>query len=859
MRDYPVVVWLLGAAAVAISHRWVPESTWLMVHLILLGALTHAVMVWSRHFSQALLKVRLDETAERRHTVRLWLVSIGALLVFIGVPTTLWWVTLMGALVVTAAVLWHGLALWRALRKALPGRFRVSIRYYIVAALSLPVGVGFGVALAWGLSDDWHARLLVAHSMTNLLGWFGLTVAGTLVTFWPTVLRTKMDQRADKLAQQALPILITGLAILVAGSLLGMRPLAVGGLAFYFVGLLWWGRALIVPARTKPPRAYAGGAIGAAVIWFTVCIVWLGYLLLTTDDIQLATTYPLLAGVFAAGFGAQILTGALSYLIPSVLGGGPSVVRIGNSWFDKAAGFRLIVINGGILVFLLATPSWVKVVISVLVLGAMVTFVPLMFGAIRHTVAERRRLAHGGDTRPYEEPRSIWTAGQLLAAVAALSVAVAAGVGIDPAAAGLSQPQTSQAAVAPTGEVVRVEVKALDMAYEPSVIEVDPGDQLIIELVNEDPTNFHDLMVGGIRSPRLGVGERTELDLGIIGESTEGWCTVAGHRQMGMTLQIVVGDTPVQSDGEHQGHETQARVTADAEAEIGRIVDPVLAPLTDETVHELTMTVTEEPLEVAPGVWQNRWTFNGSSVGPTLHGRVGDVFVITLINDGTMGHSIDFHAGALAPDEPMRTIAPGESLTYRFTAERAGVWMYHCSTAPMSAHIAAGMHGAVVIEPDDLPEVDHSYVLVQSEVYLDGPAASAQEATEVNVDAVSSEQPDFVVFNGIANQYDQQPFEVNTGDRARFWVLDAGPNRASSFHIVGGQFDTMYIEGSYLLKDGRDAFGTENGGAQAMGLEAAQGGFVELVFPEPGHYSVVSHSMVDAERGAHGIVRVTDR
>ncbi|MEZ5086706.1 MAG: hypothetical protein R2722_10795 [Tessaracoccus sp.] len=59
---------------------------------------------------------------------------------------------------------------------------------------------------------------------------------------------------------------------------------------------------------------------------------------------------------------------------------------------------------------------------------------------------------------------------------------------------------------------------------------------------------------------------------------------------------------------------------------------------------------------------------------------------------------------------------------------------------------------------------------------------------------------------------------MNTGDRARFWVLDAGPNRASSFHIVGGQFDTMYIEGSYLLKDGRDAFGTENGGAQAMGL-----------------------------------------
>ncbi|MDF1489819.1 multicopper oxidase domain-containing protein [Tessaracoccus caeni] len=859
MRDYPVVVWLLGAAVVAVCHRWVPEATWLMVHLILLGALTHAVMVWSRHFSQALLKVRLDEAAESRHTLRLWLVSVGALLVFIGVPTTWWWVTLVGAVVVTVAVVWHGAELWSALRKALPGRFRVSIRYYIVAALSLPIGVGFGVALAWGLSDEWHARLLVAHSMTNLLGWFGLTVAGTLVTFWPTVLRTKMDPRADKLAQDALPILLIGLAILVTGSLLGMRPLAVGGLAFYFIGLLWWARALIGPARTKPPRSYAGGAIGAAVVWFAVAIVWLGSLLLTTDDLQLATSYPLLAGVFAAGFGAQILTGALSYLIPSVLGGGPSVVRIGNSWFDKGAGFRLVVINGGIVVFLLATPSWVKVVVSVLVLGAMVSFIPLMFQAIRHTIAERRRLADGGETRPFEEPRSIWTAGQVLAAVAALSVAVAAGVGIDPAAAGVGQPQQSQAAIEPTGEVVRVEVKALDMAFEPSVIEVNPGDRLIIDLVNEDPTNFHDLMVAGVRSPRLGVGERVELDLGVISESTEGWCTVTGHRQMGMTLQIVVGDAPAPSgDGGHQGHETRPRVMADPDARIDGVVDPVLAPLTDETVHELTMTVTEVPLEVAPGVWQKRWTFNGSSVGPTLHGRVGDVFVITLVNDGTMGHSIDFHAGALAPDEPMRTIAPGESLTYRFTAERAGVWMYHCSTAPMSAHIAAGMHGAVIIEPEGLPEVDHSYVLVQSEVYLDGAAGSADEAAEVNVDAVSAEKPDFVVFNGVANQYDQRPFEVKTGERARFWVLDAGPNRASSFHIVGGQFDTMYLEGSYLLKDGRDAFGTENGGAQAMGLEAAQGGFVELTFPEAGHYSVVSHSMVDAERGAHGIVRVTD-
>ena len=132
-------------------------------------------------------------------------------------------------------------------------------------------------------------------------------------------------------------------------------------------------------------------------------------------------------------------------------------------------------------------------------------------------------------------------------------------------------------------------------------------------------------------------------------------------------------------------------VHIDPDIPLSTIVDPVLPPLTDERVHKVTFTVTEVPLEVAPGVWQTRWTFNGGSVGPTLHGRVGDVFEITLVNDGTMGHSIDFHAGELAPDQPMRTIPPGESLVYRFTAERSGIWMYHCSTHPMTA-IVAGMH-----------------------------------------------------------------------------------------------------------------------------------------------------------------------
>jgi nitrite reductase (NO-forming) len=197
----------------------------------------------------------------------------------------------------------------------------------------------------------------------------------------------------------------------------------------------------------------------------------------------------------------------------------------------------------------------------------------------------------------------------------------------------------------------------------------------------------------------------------------------------------------------------------------------------------------------------------------------------------------------------MRTLEPGGSLVYRFTATRAGVWMYHCSSMPMSAHIANGMFGAVVIEPPGLPEVDRSFLLVQSELYL------GAQGGPVDVEKVQAERPDLVVFNGYANQYDARPLVARTGERVRVWVLDAGPNRATSFHVVGGQFDTVYAEGAYLLGDPSGEATT--GGAQSLALGAAQGGFVELAFPEAGRYPFVSHVMVDAERGAHGVFEVT--
>ncbi len=884
VRDGLGLVWLTAAVIVALVHREIPDATWLMVHLVLLGALTQAILVWSSHFSQALLRTTPKPNDNRYTEIRLWTYALGALAVFIGVPTAIWPMVVAGASAVTVAVLWHAGVLVRDMRRALPGRFRITLRYYLAAAASLPVGAAFGAVLAFGLGDEWHARFLMAHSLVNLLGWVGLTVTGTLVTLWPTVLRTRMDDRADRLARQSLPVLAASVVVAPTGALLGWHWLVVVGLAGYLAGIFWWGRALIQPARTKPPRSFAAASVGLALIWFVVAIVWTSVVIATAPTpVALAEAYPTLAGVFAVGFAAQILAGALSYLIPSVVGNGPAAVKVGNAWFDKFGSFRLLTTNAGLALFLMPVPSWVKVTVSGLVLVALASFLVVFAGAIRGMLAIRIADPEAPRvTAAAEVARPFWTSGQLVAALAALALVVTVGVGIDPGAAGLptsagvgGAAPGGTASVTPTGEVTRVTVEAKDMRYTPDVIDVPAGNQLVIDLVNTDPTTTHDLVVGGVRTARLLPGERAELDVGVVGASTQGWCSVAGHRQMGMTLEIRVAGESAPAAGGMGGmsgmggmggmHEETAGTdpasttpTIDATTLLTQTVDAELGPLTKERVHKLTLTVTEVPLEVAPGVWQTRWTFNGKSVGPTLHGRVGDVFDITLVNDGTMGHSIDFHAGELAPDKPMRTIPPGESLTYRFTATRSGIWMYHCSTHPMTAHIAAGMHGAVIIEPDNLPEVDRSYVLVQSEVYLANQATTAGEATEVDTDAVLAERPSLVAFNGIANQYDQAQFTAKVGERVRFWVLDAGPNRATSFHIVGGQFDTSYMEGVYSLRRGKGAFGETDAGSQALGLQPAQGGFVELTFPEAGHYPVVSHVMVDAERGAHGIVNVTE-
>jgi nitrite reductase (NO-forming) len=233
LRDLPAVLWLAAVVVVALVHRDVAAPRWLLFHLLLLGAVTHSILVWSQHFSDALLHNAPTAAAYRNRSLRLLLCNGGALLVVVSVLAGQWRPAAVGGAAVALAVGWHSVSLFSQLRRALGSRFACTVRYYIASAALLPFGLLFGVLMMRGLPDEWHERVLVAHVAVNVLGWMGITVLGTLVTLWPTMLRTRIADGAEQAARRALPVLLTGILLVVAGCLVGLRPLAGGGFLVY--------------------------------------------------------------------------------------------------------------------------------------------------------------------------------------------------------------------------------------------------------------------------------------------------------------------------------------------------------------------------------------------------------------------------------------------------------------------------------------------------------------------------------------------------------------------------------------------------------------------------------------------------
>jgi nitrite reductase (NO-forming) len=276
--------------------------------------------------------------------------------------------------------------------------------------------------------------------------------------------------------------------------------------------------------------------------------------------------------------------------------------------------------------------------------------------------------------------------------------------------------------------------------------------------------------------------------------------------------------------------------------------DATLPPLPAGDLVKVHMTLKDITLEIAPGVKYNTWAFDGHGApGPVVHVREGQTVEMTLTNGGAIPHSIDFHAARIAPNKAFRDVAPGESFTFRFKAGDPGVFMYHCGTKPVLAHIANGMYGAIVVQPKEgLPPVDNEYVLVASEWYLNGDGIT--KPASLDMAKARSMSPDWTTFNGYANQYVTHPLTADPGETTRFYVVAAGPTLDTNFHVVGTILDRAWVNG--------DMTSPPQVGVQTVIVPAGGGGVFDVKIEDEGLYPFVSHAFAHVDLGQVGLLKV---
>lgn len=277
---------------------------------------------------------------------------------------------------------------------------------------------------------------------------------------------------------------------------------------------------------------------------------------------------------------------------------------------------------------------------------------------------------------------------------------------------------------------------------------------------------------------------------------------------------------------------------------------------------EVKFDVQHKRFHVKNDVAYTAWMFGDSVPGPILKVRVGQTVKFSMTNrsneaapmsmdmdhsmdmghSAQMPHSIDFHAAMVNPEDKYRTVNPGETIHFTWTANYPGVFMYHCGTPMVLMHMTYGMIGMVIVEPKNgFPgKVDHEYAFVQNEYYLKKINDSSYTPDTVTA---RLKQPTFVAFNGKVAQYILHPIHVKAGDRIRVYFMNDGPNNATSFHVIGTIFDKVWFDGNPR---------NEFEGMQAVYLGPACGAIMEFVLPEKGRYTFVDHSFADAEMGAMG-------
>jgi len=275
------------------------------------------------------------------------------------------------------------------------------------------------------------------------------------------------------------------------------------------------------------------------------------------------------------------------------------------------------------------------------------------------------------------------------------------------------------------------------------------------------------------------------------------------------------------------------------------VYDPVLQPV-QAGPKEFTIVSRDATLNVANDVTYAGWTFDGTIPGRTFRVVEGDTVTLTVRNESQFTHSLDTHAAKTPPEINYRNLQPGEEFTWSFVAKVPGAYMYHCGTPPVLLHIGAGMYGAMIVDPKEGWSAARELILVESEFYFQ----SGDDPVKVpSLDTMLlGSFMDHVVFNGHASQYVDNPIPIRVGEPVRIFVVNAGPNVWSSFHVVGAIFDRGFINGNPR---------NELFGLQSISIGPGDGACVEFTVEEPGTYVAVNHAFGHAAHGAIALLRAS--
>jgi nitrite reductase (NO-forming) len=320
-------------------------------------------------------------------------------------------------------------------------------------------------------------------------------------------------------------------------------------------------------------------------------------------------------------------------------------------------------------------------------------------------------------------------------------------------------------------------------------------------------------------------------------------CSVPGHQLAGMQGQFLVTPRPA----------PQTVVEADISREPTDLPPPI-GKREPQTVRVDLFSVEIEG-RLAEGTTFGYWTFNGKVPGPFIRVRVGDTIDIHLKNsaDSSMIHSVDFHAttgpggGAAALQ-----VDPGKEKSMTWKALVPGLYVYHCATPMVAEHIANGMYGLILVEPEGgLPPVNREFYVMQGEIYTDIPHGQHGSA-EFSVEKLLNERPEYFVLNGSVGALTKlHPLSAKVGETVRIFFGVGGPNYTSSFHVIGEIFDKVYMLGG--------AHTAPLEGIQTVTVPAGGAVVVDFKLEVPGNYTLVDHALSRMERGLVGILSVEGR